>query len=103
MLWHCCQAVKYGRIVTPAITRRLVGWCLPYFPSRPILSFGLLLSVSVLPFICPQKKAYIYKKTQKSFVTLLPMAETLVIRGFRGNKIHILTLLPFVTAPIFLM
>lgn len=37
MLRHCCQAVKYGRIVTPAITRRLVGWCLPYFSSRPIL------------------------------------------------------------------
>ena len=123
ILWHFCQAVKYGRIVTPAITRRLVGWCLlyfssrpilvgvviclhpywclPYFSNRPILSFGRLLSVSVLPFICPQKKAYIYKKTQKSFVTLLPMAERLAIRGFRSNKIQILTLLPFVTAPVF--
>ena len=29
------------------------GLVLPYFSSRPILSFGLLLSVSVLPFICP--------------------------------------------------
>lgn len=79
------------------------GLVLALFSSRPILPFGLLLSVSVLPFICPQKKAYIYKKTQKSFVTLLPMAEILVIRGFRGNKIHILTLLPFITAPVFLM
>ncbi|MCL9786911.1 hypothetical protein J4530_01365 [Neisseria subflava] len=65
ILWHFCQAVKYGLIVTPAIMRRLVGWCLPYFSCRPILSFGLLLSVSVLPFICPQKKAYIYKKNAK--------------------------------------
>ena len=28
---------EYGRIVTPAIMRRLVGWYLPYFSSRPIL------------------------------------------------------------------
>jgi len=48
-----------------------------------------------------QKKAYIHKKTQKSFVTLLPMAERLTSHGFRGNKTHILTLLPFVTTPAF--
>ena len=47
------------------------------------------------------KKAYIHKKTQKSFVTLLPMAESLVSHGFHGNKTHIFTLLPFVTAPVF--
>lgn len=46
------------------------------------------------------KTVYI-QKNAKSFVTLLPMAESLVSHGFRGNKIHILTLLPFVTAPIF--
>jgi len=49
----------------------------------------------------PNKKAYIQKKTQKSFVTLLPMAESLASHGLHGNKTHILTLLPFVTAPIF--
>nr|DAN14496.1 MAG TPA: hypothetical protein [Caudoviricetes sp.] len=47
------------------------------------------------------KKSYIHKKTQKSFVTLLPMAESLASHGFHGNKIHILTLLPFVTASVF--
>jgi hypothetical protein len=93
--------VKYGRIVTPAITRRLVGWCLPYSSSRPILPFGWLLFVSTLSVMRPHKKAYIHKKTQKSFVTLLPMAESLTSHGFRGNKTHILTLLPFVTAPVF--
>ena len=81
--------------------RRLVGGVCPIFFSRLILSFGRLLFVSALSVMRPQKKAYIYKKTQKSFVTLLPMAERLAIRGFRGNKIHILTLLPFVTAPVF--
>jgi len=29
------------------------------------------------------------------------MAERLASHGFRGNKTHILTLLPFVTAPVF--
>jgi hypothetical protein len=101
ILWHFCQAVKYGLIVTPAITRRLVGWCLLYFPAvRYCLSVGFCL-YRLCQSCAQTKKAYIYKKTQKSFVTLLPMAEILVIRGFRGNKIHILTLLPFVTASVF--
>jgi len=30
------------------------------------------------------------------------MAESLASHGLHGNKTHILTLLPFVTAPIFL-
>ena len=123
ILWHFCQAVKYGLIVTPAITRRLVGWCLPYFSSRPIL-VGVVICLH--PYWCllyffqpsdivfraalvcissavhlPAKESVYTQKTQKSFVTLLPMAERLAIRGFRGNKIHILTLLPFVTAPVF--
>jgi len=103
ILWHFCQAVKYGLIVTPAITRRLVGWCLLYFPAvRYCLSGGFCLYQFCRSFARKRKRIYT-KKTQKSFVTLLPMAETLVIRGFRGNKIHILTLLPFVTAPVFLM
>jgi len=56
VLWYFCQAVKYGRIVTPAITRRLVGWRLPYFPSRPILPFGRLLFVSALSVHAPKQK-----------------------------------------------
>ena len=100
-MWHFCQAVKYGLIVTPATTRRLVGWCLLYFPAvRYCLSGGFCLYQFCRSFARKRKRIYT-KKTQKSFVTLLPMAETLVIRGFRGNKIHILTLLPFVTASVF--
>ena len=72
-----------------------------FFSSRPILPFGRLLFVSALPFICPQKKAYIYKKRKNRLLPLLPMAERLASRGFRGNKTHILTLLPFVTASVF--
>lgn len=100
-LWYFCQAVKYGRIVTPAITRRLVGWCLPYSSSRPILPFGRLLFVSALSVMRPNKKAYIYKKTQNRLVPLVPMAKSLASHGFHGTKTHILTLVPFGTAPIF--
>jgi hypothetical protein len=103
ILWHFCQAVKYGLIVTPAIMRRLVGWCLLYFPAvRYCLSVCFCLYQFCRSFARKRKRIYT-KKTQKSFVTLLPMAERLAIRGFRGNKIQILTLLPFVTAPVFLM
>ena len=49
----------------------------------------------------PKQESVYTEKTQKSFVTLLPMAESLASHGLRGNKTHILTLLPFVTAPIF--
>ena len=94
--------MKYGLIVTPAITRRLVGWCLLYFQPSDIVSRAAFVCIGSVSHAPKQKKAYIYKKTQKSFVTLLPMAEMLAIRGFRGNKIQILTLLPFVTAPVFL-
>ncbi|EFC89125.1 hypothetical protein NEIMUCOT_04410 [Neisseria mucosa ATCC 25996] len=94
VLWYFCQAVKYGQIVTPAITRRLMGWCLPYFSSRPILvgvviclhpywcllyfsnrpilSFGRLLCVSALSVMRPNKKAYIDKKVVVTVVTVLP-------------------------------
>jgi hypothetical protein len=101
ILWHFCQAVKYGLIVTPAITRRLMGWCCPIFSAvRYCLSGCSCLYQFCRSFARKRKRIYT-KKTQKSFVTLLPMAERLAIRGFRGNKIHILTLLPFVTAPVF--
>ena len=63
VLWYFCQAVKYGRIVTPAITRRLVGWCLPYSSSRPILPFGRLLCVSALSVMRPNKKSVYIKKS----------------------------------------
>ena len=79
------------------------GLRLPFSSSRPILPFRRLLFVSALSVMRPHKKAYIHKKTQKSFVTLLPMAESLVSHGFHSNKTHILTLLPFVTAPVFWM
>jgi len=49
----------------------------------------------------PKQESVYTEKTQKSFVTLLPMAESLASHGLHGNKTHILTLLPFVTAPIF--
>ena len=80
--------------------RRLVGGVCPIFfqPSDIVFRAALVCISSAVHL---PAKAYIYKKTQKSFVTLLPMAERLAIRGFRGNKIHILTLLPFVTAPVF--
>jgi hypothetical protein len=65
------------------------------------IAFGRLLFVSALSVMRPHKKAYIHKKTQKSFVTLLPMAESLASHSSHGNKTHILTLLPFVTAPVF--
>ena len=77
------------------------GLVFALFSSRSILPFGWLLFVSALSVMRPHKKAYIHKKTQKSFVTLLPMAESLASHSSHGNKIHILTLLPFVTAPVF--
>ena len=66
---------------------------------------SLMLSANFIQIAArgKNKKAYIHKKTQKSFVTLLPMAESLVSYGFHGNKTHILTLLPFVTASVFWM
>jgi hypothetical protein len=92
---------KYGRIVTPTITRRLVGSVCPILPAVCI-AFWRFLLVSALSGLRPKKKkGYTQKKTQKSFVTLLPMAERLASHVFHGNKTHILTLLPFVTAPIF--
>lgn len=101
VLWYFCQAVKYGRIVTPVITRRLVGCVCPFLPAVQYCLSGGFCLYRLCQSCAHTKKAYIQKKTQKSFVTLLPMAERLASHGFLGNKIHILTLLPFVTAPVF--
>lgn len=64
---------------------------------------GLIQNPPVRHLPAPQKKPYIYKKTQNRLLPLLPMAESLVSHGFHGNKTHILTLLPFVTASVFWM
>ena len=100
-LWYFCQAVKYDRIVTPAITRRLGGGVCPILPVVRYCLSGSFCLYRFCRSCAHTKKAYIHKKTQKSFGTLLPMAKSLASHGFHGTKTHILTLVPFGTAPIF--
>ncbi len=71
VLWHFCQAVKYGLIVTPAITRRLVGWCLPYSSSRLILPLGGFCLYRLCRSCAQTKKAYIDKKVVVTVVTVV--------------------------------
>ena len=70
-----------------------------FFQSSDIVSRAAFVCIGSVSH-APKQKKRIYTKKRKN--RLLPMAESLASHGLHGNKTHILTLLPFVTAPIFL-
>ena len=87
ILWHYCQAVKYGLIVTPAITRRLVGGVCPIFfqPSDIVfrVAFVCIGSVGHAP---TKESVYIQKKRKNRLLPCYQWLKGLLFVAFVVTK-----------------
>ena len=87
VLWYFCQAVKYGLIVTPVITRRLVGWRLPpLFQPSDIAFRTAFVCIGSAGHASTQKKRIYTKKHKNRLLPCYQWLKALSVMAFMVTR-----------------